>query len=352
MQCRYAESGFYIAAHQVASPCCSIDTGEYVFPYESIDQFLDQKILLDLREASKKGHILNHPACADCVYNERRSLTSTRHKGLKTISKSNPGEHKLKRLDIAFGNTCNLDCVMCSPEFSSKYNAAMKDMPNELKSGMGRTTLKNHTLSYEKIDEILDKVGNTLESVILKGGEPLYDKKAQYFLNKLVDINPNVKLEIISNCTIINQEFLSKFKNITITASIDGIYEIYEYIRGFDFKILDNNIEKLIRMENVTVRIIVTVSKYNFAIVPQTIDYWKNKGGIEKVNLQMAREPWNTPFLVGEETFRKISKKRPPTKRWKWEMPRANAHELHEIHKTFWNSRRGMDWDSIDVSRY
>ena len=236
MQCRYAESGFYIGADQVASPCCAMARGKYVFPYESIDQFLNQEIILDIRKANKNGTILEHPACGPCAYREKYVGGSMRQRSSEYISKSNTDEYKLKRLDIAFSNTCNLDCVMCRPEFSSKWNASMKDMPNELKSGMGRTTVKNQSLSYEQIDEILDKVGNTLESVILKGGEPLYDKKSHYFLSKLAKINPNIDLNITSNCTVVDQDFLSKFKRVHICASIDGIYEIYEYIRGFDFK--------------------------------------------------------------------------------------------------------------------
>ena len=107
-------------------------------------------------------------------------------------------------------------------------------------------------------------------------------------------------------------------------------------------------------MENISIDISLTVSKFNFAVVPQIIDYWKNKKGIKKIIVNTANEPWNTPFLVGKESFEKIAKSSPYTEDWKYEEPQLGerAYELHEMHKKFWNSRRGMDWDSIDVSRY
>ena len=123
-------------------------------------------------------------------------LTSMRKKGdiLISPSSSNYPFH-IKRLDISFGNTCNLDCVMCRPDFSSKWNKVVETMPDDIKRGTEKKLVKNTTMTYDQIDTILDKVGKKLESIVIKGGEPLYDKKAQYFLNKLSDINPNFQVD-------------------------------------------------------------------------------------------------------------------------------------------------------------
>ena len=348
--CRFAENGFYISPQQTVSPCCSIWSDvNWSSPFESVDQFFTNPKILDIRKASIENRILDHPACIVCQTKENQQSRSMRTRGDRLISSSS--SNHIKRLDISFGNTCNLDCVMCRPDFSSKWNKVVETMPDDIKRGTEKKLVKNTTMTYDQIDTILDKVGKKLESIVIKGGEPLYDKKAQYFLNKLSDINPNVELSITSNCTIINQEFLSKFKRLYITASVDGIFEIYEYIRGTNFSTITSNLQKLSQMDNVNVQIAFTASVFNFLILPQSINYWKNIG-IENFQVDYAQEKYLSPFLLGKKNYIKIAQSNPYTEGWKFKKPLKEHYELHENYKQFWNKHRGMDWDNIDVSKY
>ena len=353
-KCRYAESGFYISPQQIASPCCSIWSDDnWTSPFESVDQFYTDPKILDIRKASIENRILDHPACIACAKKEKQQVRSMRTRGDKLISPNKPNyKFQLKRLDISFGNTCNLDCAMCRPDYSSKWNKIIETMPDDVKTGTGKKLVKNSTMTYDQIDTILDKVGKTLESIVIKGGEPLYDKKAQYFLNKLADINPNVTLAITSNCTVINQDFLSKFKRLNITASIDGIFEIYEYIRGTNFATIESNLKKLSQMDNIGLGIAFTASVFNFHVLPQSINFWKDDIGIQKFQVDYVQEPWLAPFLVGKKDYKQISQSNPYTRSWRFIEPLKEHYELHEKFKQFWNKHRGMDWDNIDVSKY
>jgi len=353
MRCRYAENGFFIAPNGVVSPCCSISTGEWTSELISVDQFHTESKILDIRRSSKENNILNHPACKNCLKKEKlgqRSMRKVAEKVISYTSLKTTGD-RLKRLDISFSNTCNLDCVMCRPEYSSKWIQLLEKMPDDLKIKTYRNNIKNHYLTYEQIDEIIDKVGKTLESVSIKGGEPLYDKRAIYFLKKLVDVNPYTKVSFTSNCTVIDFDLLSKFKDIHITASVDGIHEIYEYIRGTNFATVSSNIKKLSQMDNVSVKIAYTASVFNFEIFPQSVKYWENIG-IKNIGIDFVMEPWISPHLVGGKKFKRVQKQTHYLKNWKFLQISDKDYKLHEEYKQFWNSHRKMDWDSIDVSKY
>lgn len=349
--CRYAESGFFIGPDRITSPCCGINRGQHTSTFTSIDQFNTDPNIVEIRKLSSEDRVFDHPACSkECLRREERNLPSMRMRGDKLISSGSTG--RVKRLDISFGNTCNLDCVMCRPEFSSKWNVTLGSMPDDLRTEVDKNIIPNTVMSYEQIDEILHKQGSTLESVVIKGGEPLYDKRARYFIEKLSDINTDVNLNVTSNCTIINYDFLNKFKHVSITASIDGIFNMYEYIRGIDFNIVDKNIKELGKMDNINLGMQFTASKFNFHKVKDTLDYFINAGDITRFQVDMAGEPWITPCLWGEERFYEICSTTEYTANWKYKQPLVNgstenAIKLHERYKEFWNKQRGMKWEDL-----
>ena len=132
--CRFAENGFYISPQQTVSPCCSIWSDDnWTSPFESVDQFFTNPKILDIRKASIENRILDHPACIVCQTKENQQSRSMRTRGDRLISSSS--SNHIKRLDISFGNTCNLDCVMCRPDFSSKWNKVVETMPDDIKRG-------------------------------------------------------------------------------------------------------------------------------------------------------------------------------------------------------------------------
>lgn len=352
MRCRYAESGLYISANKRLSPCCAIFSHEDTIEFSNIKQEAEEYIQ-NFRKLSYKNSIENHPLCKKCIDVESQGFTSQRLRGQRVISPNRKYQYQkiIKRLDISFSNTCNLDCVMCRPIYSSKWNNIAEKMPHSLQSGTGITSIKNKFMDYDTIDDIITKHGKTLESVAIKGGEVFYDKRAKYFLEKLADVNPDIKIDITTNATVLDFDLIKKFKKISLTCSVDGIHEIYEYIRGYDFKIIDDNLERLKKMENVSLWIAITVSYFNFHILPQTIKYFYQKD-IKNVQVDSVREPWISPSLYSKKQFKRICKESPIMLKWKRQELPNNTYEVHEDYKKFWNEHRNMDWDTIDVSKY
>ena len=90
---------------------------------------------------------------------------------------------------------------------------------------------------------------DTLEVLMIKGGEPLYDKNCLSLLNRISEVKPGLKIKLVSNITHIPQktlDTLSKLTNVELNVSIDGTGKIYEWIRGYSFDKIVNNYKKII----------------------------------------------------------------------------------------------------------
>lgn len=344
MKCNYPNSGLYISSMGSASPCCAIIHG---ITFENVDQFYSNAFFKSIRDKNNNNKILDHPACKTCKINLDNSQISQLDRSKKVLKETS--DVKIRRLDIAFSNTCNLDCVMCTNFYSSKWNKIIESMPLEIQKFTNKSTGKYFSMSYKQIDDIVKSCGVGLESAIIKGGEPFYDKKTLYFLEKLSDVNPDIKLDILSNCTIVNEDILKKFDNIHVVASIDGLYGIYEYIRGFDFKKVDKNIDKILSYKkNITVQF--TASAYNFAIWPKFYKYFKNKG-IEST-IHFANEKYLTASHLGEQTFNEIVCNSPVKINPIYQKLSEKDRQNFKTYTNFMNKWRKINWEDIDVSQY
>ena len=157
--------------------------------------------------------------CSDA---DAKGMISVRQQLLKKPWASD--EKKIKLLDIFFGNTCNLGCIMCGPEWSSYIS-------NE----RYRTGLIDHQIRYKNnIDEAADAMDRLpdLLSVSFIGGEFfLFDDNIR-ILEKIRQ--RNLTVTIFTNATIINPkmlEILKEISSVEIRISIDGFEQGFEFVR-------------------------------------------------------------------------------------------------------------------------
>ena len=60
--------------------------------------------------------------CWKCYQPERAGVSSFRSRTLDSINKGVPFQDtKIRALDLRLGNTCNLACIMCSPQQSNRF---------------------------------------------------------------------------------------------------------------------------------------------------------------------------------------------------------------------------------------
>jgi sulfatase maturation enzyme AslB (radical SAM superfamily) len=132
---------------------------------------------------------------------------------------NNPTAFKLEHLDLRWNNTCNLNCVYCSPTYSSKW-----------------AQLLNKQQSYRVNPEIKLQDIKNLKYLQLAGGEPMLIKENITLLENCLSVNPDLQIEVTTNLTAINNnrvyDLLKKFTNVRFVISFESIEKRFEYIRN------------------------------------------------------------------------------------------------------------------------
>ena len=97
-------------------------------------------------------------------------------------------EFELKTLDIRWSTICNFSCIYCNEDWSSTW-AKKKNLPIV----SDNLTISNDILNY------IEKNSNTIDSIMVAGGEPLLQMQNE----RLFDILPSdTKIMLISNLGI------------------------------------------------------------------------------------------------------------------------------------------------------
>lgn len=150
---------------------------------------------------------------------------------------------KIQYLDLRLGNTCNLKCVMCSPQDSSRwtqdYDKLMSITTNKhIKIELEYTPRAYNFNWYESEqfwEQVYEQIPN-IKHLYFAGGEPLMIKEHKRFLQELINrgYSKDISLRYNSNGTYVNEDMIdiwSKFKQVRYAFSIDNIFERNHYIR-------------------------------------------------------------------------------------------------------------------------
>jgi sulfatase maturation enzyme AslB (radical SAM superfamily) len=148
-------------------------------------------------------------------------------------------------LDIRAGNTCNLKCVMCRPNESSKWLPDSKKIMDltenvELKLDWAiksNIDTKNFTwVEKEEFWKEFEQLVPNLKEIIFGGGEPFLLKSINSLINYMVETghSKHIKIRFHTNGTQIPESFwplVDKFREIEMIFSIDGLDEQNYYVR-------------------------------------------------------------------------------------------------------------------------
>jgi len=245
----------------------------------TIEEWRNSSSMLRLREEHANG---NKPkSCQRCWDLEALGLESQRmqYNRIVNLDWANvyfnyyPGTYKTHLTiasDLKIGNKCNLECAMCSPEYSSKIAKTWKDKPSlEFTTVMNSKDYQN-TLLMKFMDELFE---HPIKFVNVLGGEPLLEKR---LTNKLLSLKNKhkINLNFITNGTFNLKEYSAKlkdFKSLHFAVSVDGIGDVNDYIRkGSDWATIKNNIL------NNDVHLIATVQALNIHHLHELEDFANN----------------------------------------------------------------------------
>ena len=108
-----------------------------------------------------------------------------------------------------------------------------------------------------------------LRKVYMTGGEPTMIQNNMQFLNYAAEQGHSKHINVFmnTNCTNANQKFLdsiSKFESVDLNASLDGIGEVNEFIRGTkSWDIILRNYRSMLSLPNVNSNITPVLQIYN-----------------------------------------------------------------------------------------
>lgn len=215
----------------VMRTCCyNIQVVAGVYPKQTLLEAWNSSEMNLLREKVKKQDLsFGCRLCADQLNNgEENTVKYLQYENLPE------SEHNFPvMLDFSLHNTCNLGCVMCHGEFSSSIRKNREHLP------------PMKMVYDETFVEQLHPFIKHAKQFVFAGGEPFLIDIHYAIWDRIVELNPEVTVHVVTNGTVFNKKVQRVFSQLkfNVTISIDAFdKEIYELIRinaSFD-KVMNN----------------------------------------------------------------------------------------------------------------
>jgi sulfatase maturation enzyme AslB (radical SAM superfamily) len=203
-------------------------------------------------------------------------------------------------MEIKLNNLCNLKCRMCNPLDSTNWKDWDQVVPfykkenNYLVNTVDRLVSKpgQYIGPFDDTDkwwESFEKLLPHFRRVEFAGGEPLMDPQHYRILDMLKPYGKNIEIKYATNGTTLGiskgrtiHDYWPYFRSVAVNVSIDGIHDVYNYIRGNgDFNQVEENVKEIKKIPNVS-RVVgaFTAQAGNILQAAECVDYFINKMGI------------------------------------------------------------------------
>lgn len=236
-----------------------------------------------------RRQVLNNerpPECEPCFNLEDQGVESLRKRHIKGYipeARINLYPNALEKLEadyslpfeiptmeLKLNNLCNLKCRMCHPMDSTSWNdwsEIKKFYKNE--NHIMYAMIEDHGLETKPfLDKFqdnpnwwknLEKLLPYFRRVEFAGGEPLMDPQHYRILDMLSSHGSQIEIKYATNLSLLGKsnrtiwEYWPRFKSVAVNVSIDGIGDVYEYIRGNGrWSELVNNIKQIKQIPNIS----------------------------------------------------------------------------------------------------
>ncbi|MFH1319494.1 MAG: radical SAM protein [Bacteroidota bacterium] len=175
-------------------------------------------------------------------------------------------------LDFQIENTCNLECIMCSGEYSSL-----------IRKNREKAILYNNPFDTKFIEQ-LEEFIPYLQGANFTGGEPFLIKTYYGIWEKMLKINPGIQIYVHTNGIVLNEkvkDVLSKL-NFNFTISIESLQkEVYESIRvNSNFEKVMQNIRyfyEYTKSKNTSFHIKFCLMRQNYCELPGFMKYFNDQ---------------------------------------------------------------------------
>lgn len=289
-------------------PCCHQRNNPVVLGNmhtDKIDDVFNSEAIKKIRTEMLNGK-LPEDACGKCKHFESIPVKSPRQSALQnkyaqqvldeidtnTKADGTVTDYKIRYWDLRWSNLCNMSCVMCGVDWSSKWT---QDIKNIVKNYNKETVEKDSRLNFlqgqldktsKKVNKVpnlswVDKHIHDVEYIYFAGGEPLIMPEHWYILEKLVE-QKRFDVKIKYNTNMLKLDYEGKnavdywkywsHEKLIVEGSIDETGARAEWIRyGTNWNKVKNNILHL-RNNNIKTQPIISVGCYNVFRLPEIIE--------------------------------------------------------------------------------
>jgi len=162
------------------------------------------------------------------------------------------GDHPILYFDASIGNSCNLECKMCNPDYSLRVARNWDRLGWKYRG----TDEALWSAAMPRLASLVSGLGQC-ERLSFQGGEPLRDGRHLELLRALVKqgASRSISLEYTTNLTLFPERLLAlwmEFKQVGLHVSLEGEPSVNDYIRyPSSFKEVFQNIQRLVSLKKV-----------------------------------------------------------------------------------------------------
>jgi len=305
------------------SPCCKFRMSHYDEKFNvaktQIEEYSNSNFLKNVKQEFTNN--VWPKGCERCKKEEESGIESKRildYKRWEQDYKKYTDDKKFITGSVAFGNTCQLKCIICGPVSSSKWRKEHKDI-------YGIDTKSLEHLDDQFAQDIYNAMPDAIH-IDIPGGEPFLSmtKIQKNLLQKYIDSGTakNISLHYTTNAQIFPDDewwlLWMKFKQVDIQLSIDGTGQQYEYVRfPADWNTLETNAKKYVSyskgfIKNLKLSVSHTISAYNIFYL-DSFYIWCLRIGLGKPYCGYVHEPYHMqptiwPKQINQKIIDKLSK--------------------------------------------
>ena len=309
----------YIGPDSIRKPCSR-------FNFNMIDHNNYDEFIKELQQYKLKGE--RHPGCRKCWVEEdagrKRSLRQI-HLNVKGFNYPmthdlDPNNPKIRWLELAFSNRCNIRCRMCGPFYSTNWFKDWAAVPeyafgipgvgkkqDDIKSWL--LTNGNKPQSFDI--STLDKHIPDLRMVKMTGGEPFLIPEYLQILERIDKIGnaDGMWLNYSTNLTVKPKkrlkELWKKYEKVMFATSLDGVGHFIEYQR-YPTKWCDVKevMDDLMQIPNAWVGVRSTITIYNVLNMTGIAHWFAEQE--DKYN-GFSEESWMNFVAVTEPSYLSIT---------------------------------------------
>jgi hypothetical protein len=349
--CVYPWRGLAIRPNKSVIPCCRYPAIHLTQEKEITTDCRNTTGWQDLRQDMLDGKKIS--GCQACYDEEKSGVKSMRQISTpKNFTPSSSSSEPLELLEVAFSNLCNLACVSCNSDFSTKWAAYnhKHSRPNNSITLIEHDNLEGIDLSKVKWLKII-------------GGEPFMDQNRFIDLMEKLDL-PNVKLFVSTNGTILPnsklKSLIDKCRHAVIEISIDGYGLVNEWYRWpTKQEELELNMRQYLEWQiinpNITIRSHTVINIYNVWNLNDFFIYMNNKFPEIIMTFDWIRYPnWQSLGIIPDHLKIDLKEK---LQFWSKTI-KGNCHEQYQNRDPFLISIDRLDseqssiYGSDSVNRY